>query len=214
NSATTNALRGACITAPVQDADVENRNVDTLIGTVYNANAPVTDLLLQVCEKAISKAGAKYLTTRMKLARTCEVNRGKGKVAFCPDAKAATKLETARAKLDKSIRADCTEDQLENSTMAPPLGFGFPGEAYKIVSYVRDPMGGNANVLPVLDRAIRCLTDAHAHVADRMAQIGFPAPELNAFIQGVAAGDATDTTAIFWTRLPDSTSGAFLGLST
>jgi phosphodiesterase/alkaline phosphatase D-like protein len=213
NSATTNAQLAACITAPVQDADVDNRNVDTLIGTVYNANAPVTDLGLQACEKAISKAGGKYLLSRMKLARSCEVNRGKGKVAFCPDAKAAAKLETARAKLDKAIRADCTEAQLA-ADMAPKLDFGFPCEAYKLVSYVRDPMGGNANVLPVLDRAIRCLTDAHAQVADRMAQIGFPAPELNAFAQGVAAGDTTDTAAVFWTRLPDSASGAMLDIST
>src|SRR5262249_31451903 len=91
---------------------------------------------------------------------------------------------------------------------------GFPCEAYKLVSYVRDPMGGSANVLPVLDRAIRCLTDAHAQVADRMARIGFPGPEMNAFTQGVAAGDATDTAAIFWTRLPDSASGAMLDIST
>src|SRR5262249_54460838 len=144
----------------------------------------------------------------------CEVNRGKGKVAFCPDAKAAAKLETARAKLDKSIRADCTEDQLENSTMAPTLDFGFPCEAYKIVSYVRDPMGGNANVLPVLDRATGCLTAPPAHGAAGRARRGSPAREMSASARGVAAGDATDTTAIFWTRLPDSTAGAFLDIST
>src|SRR5262249_4488787 len=117
--------------------------------------------------------------------------------------------------LDKAIRADCTEAQLK-SDMAPKLDFGFPCEAYKLVSYVRNSGMGdpNLNVLPVLDRAIRCLTDAHAQVADRMAQIGFPAPEMNAFAQGVAAGDATDTTAIFWTRLPDSASGAMLDVST
>src|SRR5262249_44580263 len=154
------------------------------------------------CEKAISKAGGKYLITRMKLARGCEVNRAKGKVAFCPDAKAAAKLETARAKLDKGIRVDCTEAQLAPD-MAPKLDFGFPCEAYNRGSSARAPSGARANALPVLDRAIRCLTDAHAHVADRMAQIGSPAPELNAFIQGVAAGDATDTAAIIWTRLPD-----------
>src|SRR5262249_61292544 len=102
---------------------------------------------LLACEKAISKAGGKYLITRMKLARGCEVNRAKGKVAFCPDAKAAAKLETARAKLDKGIRVDCTEAQLAPD-MAPKLGLGFPCEPYKLVTSVPDPIAALPNVLP------------------------------------------------------------------
>ena len=211
DSATTAAQLAACITAPTQDADVDNRNVDTLIGTVYDANAPVTDLGLRKCQQTISKQGAKYLLTRMKFARVCQQNRGKGKVAACPDALSFAKVEVARAKLDAAIRGACTETQLAAST-PPKLDFGFPCESYKVASYVRGPAA--ANVMPVLDRAIRCLTDAHAHVADRTAEIAFPGTETSAFAEGVAAGDATDTTAIFWTRLPDSTAGAFLDIST
>src|SRR5262249_27112777 len=168
DSATTTALLAGCITATVQDGDVENRNLDTLIGTVYNANAPVTDLALQTSQKTISKAGGKYLVSRMKLARICEGDRAKGKVTACPDAKAARKLETARTKFDGSVRKACTEVQLAADT-APKLDFGFPCESYKLVSYVRG--GGNVNVLPVLDRAIRCLTDPHAQLAHRTPQI-------------------------------------------
>ena len=58
NSATTNAQLAACITAPAQDADVDNRNVDTLIGTVYDTNAPVTDVGLRKCQATIGKQGA------------------------------------------------------------------------------------------------------------------------------------------------------------
>jgi phosphodiesterase/alkaline phosphatase D-like protein len=215
NSATTIPQLAACITAPVQDADVDNRNVDTLIGTEYDTNAPVTDVALRTCQATISKNAAKYLVKHMKLGRVCQQNRGKGKVSACPDAATAAKVETARAKLDAAIRAKCTEAQLAASS-PPKLDFGFPCEAYKLVSYVRNsgPGDPNANVLPVLDRAIRCLTDAHAHVADRMLEIAFPGTEPSAFADGVAAGDATDTTAIFWTRLPDSTSGALLDVST
>ena len=216
DSATTTALLAACITAPVQDDDVDNRNVDTLIGSVYDANAPVTDPGLQTCQRTISKAGGKYLVSRMKLARICEGDRVNGKVTACPDAKAAGKLETARIKFDGSVRKACTEAQLAANT-APKLDFGFPCETYKLVSYVRNTSGigdPSQNVLPVLDRAIRCLTDAHAQVADRTAQIAFPGPEMSAFAQGVAAGDATDTAVVFWTRLPDPNAGAFLDVST
>lgn len=215
DSATTVSQLAACITATTQDPDVDNRNVDTLIATEYAANAPVTDAALRVCQATISKNAAKYLVKRMKYGRVCQQNRGKGKVAACPDAATAAKVEIARAKLDAAIRAKCTEAQLAAGT-PPKLDFGFPCEAYKLVSYVRstDPMHPNDNVLPVLDRAIRCLTDAHAHVADRMLEIAFPGPETSAFAAGVAAGDATDTTAIFWTRLPDSTAGGFLDVST
>lgn len=215
DSATTVTQLAACITATVQDADVDNRNVDTLIGTEYDANAPVTDVALRTCQATISKNAAKYLLKRMKYGRACQQNRLKGKVLVCPDAATAGKVELARAKLDAAIRAKCTEAQLAANT-APKLDFGFPCEAYKLVSYVRssDPMHPNDNVLPVLDRAIRCLTDAHAHVADRMLEIAFPGNELSVFVDGVAAGDATDTAAIFWTRLPDSTAGAFLDVST
>ena len=211
DSATDVSALADCITASTQDLDIDNRNVDTLVGTVYDTNAPVTDLGLRTCQAAISKNGAKYLLKRMKYGRVCQQNRGKGKVAACPDAATASKIDLARGKLDAAIRGACTEAQLAAS-VAPKLDFGFPCETYKLVSFVRGP--ANSNTLPVLDRAIRCLTDAHAHVADLMLEIAFPGPETSDFADGVAAGDATDTAAIFWTRLPDSTSGALLDVST
>jgi alkaline phosphatase D len=68
--------------------------------------------------------------------------------------------------------------------------------------------------MPVQDRFVRCITDATAGVADRFAAIAFRNPETTAFTLGVASGDATDTAAMFWTRLPDSTTSAFLDVST
>ncbi len=211
DSSTTAAQLIACITAPTQDADLDNRNVDTLIGTVYDTNAPVADAGLRTCQSTISKQSAKYLVSRMKLTRSCQQNRGKGKVAACPDTGTSAKVEKARAKLDTAVRKVCSEAQLAAST-PPKLDFGFPCEDYKDVSFIRGP--ANTNAMPVQNRAIRCLTDAHAHVADRMLEIAFPGTESSVFTDGVAAGDATDSAAIFWTRLPDSTLGAFLDVST
>jgi alkaline phosphatase D len=211
NSATTAADLAACVSGPTQDADIDNRNVDQIIETVYDANAPVTDEGLFRCQQEIRRAGGKYLRKRLKLARRCHMRLGRGLVDGCLDLRALRAIERHRAKMDASIRETCTEAQLAASS-PPKLDFGFPCETYKLTSYRRGV--GGANTLPVLDRAIRCLTDAFATVSDYSVSIGFPAPEPSAFAQGVAAGDATDTAAVFWTRLPDSASGGFLDVST
>ncbi|MFQ5666453.1 MAG: alkaline phosphatase D family protein, partial [Candidatus Binatia bacterium] len=98
----------------------------------------------------------------------------------------------------------------------PNLDFGTPCETYKLLTFMRssDPLTPNDNVIPVLDRFVRCITDATAGVADRMAAIALPGREQSAFAEGVAAGDATDSSAVFWTRLPDPSMGGSLDVST
>lgn len=176
------------------------------------AQAPITDAGLQSCQATISKQGAAYLGKRLAAIRGCEVKRAGGKVAVCPDASTGKKLDAARVSMDKAIRKKCTETQLAADT-APKLDFGKPCEVYKQVTFKRDGTTTN-NSIPVLDRAIRCLTDAHAGVADRMVKIGLPGEEKSAFTYGVGAGDATDTAAVFWTRLPDPNSGGTLEYTT
>lgn len=212
DSAATTAQLAACITASTQDADVEPINVDTLIETVFDANAPVTNPGLQVCQSTISKKVGQYLKKRIRLHRQCRIRQTKGtNPGPCPDAKMNTLLFKARLKLDTGIRPLCTEAQLA-SNVAPQLLFGLPCEQYKNVTFKRSGVT-NTNSIAVQDRFIPCIADATASVADRMEDIPFPGAEPSAFTQGVAAGDATDTAAIFWTRLPDSTMGAFLDLA-
>ena len=205
------AALAACVTAPLQDADNDTLNVDTLMRTVYDTAAPVDPTLVK-CQASISKAVGKYLSTRIKKEIKCAADVAAGRIPGpCPDAKTATALDTARVKLDAGIRKDCTEAQLAASS-PPDLDFGRPCETYKLVVYKRDPMGNNS--IPVLDRFIGCIADATAGVADRTVNIAYPAPETSAFTVGVAAGDATDSSAIFWTKLPDSTMGAQLDIAT
>ena len=212
DSATTASQLAACMTAPMQDADVEPINVDTLIETVFNSDAPVSDPGLRLCQATISTRVGRYLKKRLAAYRGCGVRQNKGaNPGFCPDAKMKADLEKARIKLDAGIRLACTEAQLASNT-PPQLVFGKPCEQYKNVTFKRQGTTNN-NSIPVLDRFIRCMTDATAGVADRHEDIPFPRTEANAFTDGVAAGDATDTAAIFWTRLPDSTSGAFLDVA-
>lgn len=206
------ALEG-CVTQPHQEADTEQANADSLARTIYDTAAPV-DASLVKCQAAISKEAGKYLDKRMKAALKCNEAVAKGKIPGpCPDAAAATTYEALRVKLDAGIRKKCTETQLA-SDVAPKLDFGFPCEKYKLVTFKRDTPATSGNSVPVLDRFIRCMTDATAAVADRYVSIAYPGEEPNAFAQGVAAGDATDSAAIFWTRLPDSTLGALLDVAT
>ena len=185
---------------------------DTLAQTIYDAAAPV-DPTLRSCQSTISKAVATYLKSRVKAELKCQELVTAGALPGpCPDASTAALLETARVKLDGAIRNKCTEAQLAANS-APQLTFGVPCERYKLVTFDRDGMTNN-NSLPVTDRLIRCLTDATAAVADRAVDLAYPGAETSAFVDGVAAGDATDSAAIFWTRLPDSTTGGFLDVTT
>jgi phosphodiesterase/alkaline phosphatase D-like protein len=210
--ATTVPDLAACITAPVQDADVEPINIDTLVATVYDTTPPITDTPLRKCQAAISKAGGKYLAARMKAKRKCAIAVGAGKITGpCPDADAAAAIEKARATMQAGILKLCSETQLAADS-PPALTFAPHCRSYKLLTYKRGAM--NENTIPVFDRFLRCITDAHAGVADRTVNIGLPQPEGSGFVEGVAAGDATDDSAIFWTRVPDASMGATLEITT
>ncbi len=216
DSNTTAATLAACLTAPAQDTDTEQLNADSLIATVYDATAPV-DASLQKCQQTIGKESGKYLKARMNAALKCEgrFTTAKDPLAACPNAKTKAAADKARVKFDAGVRKFCIEAQLAANT-APKLDFGFPCESYKLVTFKRGP--GNTNTVPVLDRFVGCMSDSVSGVGDRMVEIPFPGREDGAavatFPQGVAAGDATDTAVIFWTRTSDTASGAVLDVST
>lgn len=207
DSATTVTSLVACITATAQDGDVEPINVDTLIDTVYGTSAPITDAGLQACQKTISKEGGKYVATRMAQLRSCQTKRAGGKVSACPDGSAAAALEKARATMEKNINKKCSSAQVT------ALTFGAPCTLYSLLTFERDGTTNNNTVAPI-DQLVRCVTDAHAGVADRMAAIGLPGPETTPFVDGVAAGDATPTAAMFWTRFPNSSPDGSLEITT
>jgi alkaline phosphatase D len=211
DSAADAAALAACVTDPLQDDDNDTLNVDTLSRALYGSPVPV-DPSLRTCQTTIGRQVARYLQTRLKIELRCHERLATGRIAGpCPDATTADALEAARGKLDVAVRAKCTEAEL--AAASPALGFGEPCKSYKLLSFTRDGMTSN-NSLPVLDRFLGCMTDAAAGTADRYIDTAYPAPETSDFALGVAAGDATDSAAIFWTKLPDSTSGAFLDVST
>ncbi len=216
DSAASPAALADCIAAPVQDADSVVLNADTLAFTVYEdvGTAPAGDADLQKCQAGLGKAVGKYAVARHKQLLKCNEKLAKGALSGpCPDAAAVAAVEKQRAKLDLGIRKKCTEAQV-SATVAPKLAFGPPCEQFLYVTFKRDTPVTNNNTVPALDRVIRCMTDAAAAVSDRTLAIGYPGVEPSAFVDGVAAGDATDSAAIFWTRFPDENSGGFLDVTT
>jgi alkaline phosphatase D len=207
DSALTAAALADCITATAQDADVEPINVDTIIATEYNTTPPIADKGLQKCQATIAKEGGAYMATRMKLQRSCETKRAGGKVTACPDAAAGKALAKARDKFAANIKKKC------NSAQVAALDFGGACALYDFLTFERVPGSSNNSVLPI-DQLVGCMADAHAGVADRMAAIGLPGRELSDFPAGVAAGDATSTSAVFWTRLPNPSQPGNLEITT
>lgn len=208
SAATANDLV-TCITSARQDENTEQINVDTLAATAYDTTAPVTDTGLLKCQATISKNAGKYLDARFKADEKCNDKLLAGKITGpCPDSLTSAKAEKARVKMDLKIRAKCSEAQLAADTN-PQLTFGLPCEKYKLVTFKRP-----TNAIPVQDRFLGCLTDATAAVADRMVDIAYPQPETSEFRYGVAAGDMTDTSVVFWTEVPDSSQGALLEVAT
>lgn len=217
-SAATPATLAACIGGPVQETDTAPLNADALAFTVYGnvATPPTGNTPLWRCQAAIGKALGKYVQTRYTAVRRCNERLATGVIdGPCPDLATVAAVERGRARLDRRIRRKCTETQVA-ATAPPKLAFGPPCEQFLYVTYRRDttPPPPDTNAIPALDRLIRCLTDPAAGAADRIVAIAYPGFETSAFTEGVAAGDATDTTAIFWTRFPDPGSGGLLDIST
>src|SRR2546430_37851 len=133
DSATNASTLAGCITAPLQDADVEPINLDTLARTIYDSDAPISDSGLRKCQAAVSRQTRNYLGRRMKAIKRCEDNRSRALIAGpCPDTRADAATDSARIKMDAAIRKFCSEAQLA-STM-PELKFGIPCESYKLVT--------------------------------------------------------------------------------
>jgi alkaline phosphatase D len=216
DTSTTLSALTTCIASPVQDADAVLLNADTLALTMYAtpSTPPTGDASLQKCQATIGKSAGKYMSGRYKQLQKCNEKLAKGSLPGpCPDAATVAAIEKQRAKFDLGIRKKCTEAQVA-ATAAPKLTFGAPCEQFLYVTFKRDTPTTSGNTIPAIDRLIRCVTDASAAVTDRTLAIGYPGYEPSAFPDGVAAGDATDTAAIFWTRFPSSVTGGFLDVST
>lgn len=212
DGATTASELADCLTSPGQEPDANAATVDNLIETVFGAGGPVAKKSRRACVEAASRGVRAYLRRRTVALSRCEQRRRSGSTSDpCPDGRAIEEWASARPKLALVLNRHC---RLEDLSGQDALVFGRPCEQYPFTIYRRSSGDGISNTIGVKERLIRCLSSAAASVAERVESMPLAATEAGPFAQGVAAGDATDSSAVFWTRLPDPGTGGWLELST
>ncbi len=186
--------------------DAHGDLADELVETIFNepnAAVPLSDKDAQKCQKTVSLEASKFARVRLSQSRSCSRKFLKGKVdRTCPDAKTEGKVETAREKMVEKLLAKCGDEQLDPND---GVVFGFPCDAYPITAFDREPNTNN-NAIPLNERMTRCLVLAGATAGDMGADTAYPLPDAAPFSYGVAAGDATDSAFIAWTRTDGPTS--------
>lgn len=172
--------------------------VDRLITTLYDAVGSVPDSATRLCQKTIGKVARKDAGVRLKAREKCAKKLMSGSVDLCLDAGALKTIEKARAKMVAAVEKRC--QLMFAPEPSPDLDFGFPCDAFELVTFDRVPSTNN-NAMPVATRLARCLAAATAVEADTAAATTIPLPDAAPFSYGVTAGDATDTSVVVWTRL-------------
>lgn len=173
---------------------------DALVETAFGpaADVPVAERSAQKCRGSIAKETSRYASSRLGLRASCEKRLVAGQRDSCPDERTFAKLDRGREKLGRKVSARCTDAEL---TGDPPLvDLGFPCDGYEVATFRRVP-GTNDNALSNPELAVRCLLDAAARAADRGAEAARALPDPAPFSLGVAAGDATQSAFVAWTRV-------------
>jgi phosphodiesterase/alkaline phosphatase D-like protein len=174
--------------------DAYGATADNLIETVFDQTPPLPLTADLNCQKTISKEAEKLARAHMTQRRSCAKKFINGKAGLCPDNKTTAKLDQARGKAQAKIGGKCADAQLLGG-----IDFGFPCDSYELTVFDRDGVTNN-NLIPRNQRMIRCISAASAGSGEIGADVGYPLPEASPFSFGVAAGDATDSAFVAWTR--------------
>ncbi len=154
---------------------------------------------LRLCQKAMAGAARNYAKDRMTARRGCARKLMDGKIEPpCPDEKTNAKLAKALEKLRKKVLKKCTDAEAEDAAM----NLGYPCESFLYVTFERDPAipFPPTNLIPPVERLVRCIGSAVAGDGDLGANTAYPLPDAPPFSYGIAAGDATNDSFIAWTR--------------
>jgi phosphodiesterase/alkaline phosphatase D-like protein len=175
--------------------DAHGPNADLLIESAYDETADLQDDQLRRCQRTIAKESAKYARARMTGRFKCAKKILAGNVeGACPE-RTRQFFERRLAKFRAKVLARCTNAQVLDAA----IDFGFPCEVFSTVTFDRDGVTNN-NLIPPVERLIRCMAAAAAGDGDLGASTIEPLPDAPPFSYGVAAGDATDDAFIAWTR--------------
>lgn len=176
-----------------------------LIDTGYDDVGQLSDAAVRACQKTIGKAIQKAANARIKQRRACAkklvFTGGSGR---CPDEKTLAKLDKAREKLLSLVESKCTDAlvldaAIEFGGACGDTRAGAPVHPFSVLTFLR--VGAtNANAIPPTVRLSRCLAAASAVQGDTAAAAVHALSDAAPFSYGVAAGDATPSAFIAWTR--------------
>ena len=213
--ACTGAVTTATVVSCITD-DVHGARAEELLATAYDSTGQITDALLRTCQKTLAKTLGKDAVGRQKLRRGCAKKFVAGGPQ-CPDAKAAAKFAKSRDKLIAKVEAKCSDTQVLDAAIkfgafCGDTRVGAPAVPFSVMTFDRDGVTNN-NLIPAHTRLSRCLAAASGVDGDTSADAVYPLPDAAPFSYGVAAGDATPTAFIAWTRA-DSVAAVTLQVAT
>ncbi len=193
---TTVALAVADVATCVVD-EAHGVNASRLLTTIYDATGAVGNAATRTCQETIAKESRNYASKRLNRRRNCARKLAAGKLAGpCPDAKTRAALDKDLSKFRDKVLAVCSPAEVTDVAK----DFGFPCERTGTTTFANLTFDRFDATLTSDIKAFRCIAAAAAASADAGAAMVFPMPDAAPFSYGVAAGDATDTAFIAWTR--------------
>jgi len=193
---TSAALAVADVAACIVD-EAHGVNAARLLTTVYDATGVLTNAATRTCQETLAKESRGYASKRLNRKRTCAKKLAAGKLAGpCPDDKTRAALDKDLSKFRDKVLAACSPAEVTDAAK----DFGFPCERDGVTTFANLTFDRFDAGLTDDIKAFRCIAAAAAASADAGADMVFPMPDAAPFSYGVAAGDATDTAFIAWTR--------------
>ena len=190
--------------------DAHGKDAENLVGTVYGDGGTVAAGTTRDCQLDSVKAAGKLAKDRLKARRKCAKSIVSGKTtAPCPDAKTNAKFDKSAAKLKETVEGSCSAATLSDPDLTP----GFPCDLFANATFERQGNTINNRLNPSKIFG-RCIAAAGAGSGDLGSETANPLDDPAPFSYGVAAGDATDTAFVVWTRTTDGVDPVTLQVST
>jgi len=195
------------VVACIRD-DVHGPRADELIDAGYGDSGQVSAVVLRRCQRAIGRGIRKAASARARARAQCAraLTLVAGGSGSCPDERTFQVLDRRRAQLVALIEARCDDAQVLDAALefGGECGDDRPGVPAAVFQHLTFERSVSGNAIPARTRLARCLAATTAVQADTAAAAVHALSDPGPFDYGVAAGDATETSFIAWTRTTDA----------
>jgi hypothetical protein len=182
--------------------------VDQAIDLYYGALAPSSNGSVQSCQRDIGKNAVKFLRAKSKALQKCEDAVLKGAAGPCPDAQAAAKIASARAKQIQKMCSSCggADRACGGGDDLTPVQIGFASTCPSVTIPGGASCGGSIGTLQDLVTCVDCVTEFKADCLDPLA-----VPAVRAYPSECHGGGSVPTPTRTPTALPTATRTATPG---